>query len=499
MYFLSQKQRNNLIFPHTLIIFLIIIKTNSYIVLPFKTTNIEINLNDNSKNKIDYFIKEINKNQLYTILSFGSPPKDIEFFLTSEKSFYAILSNFCFEDSLSTYNPNLSENFKSLKTNIISYGSVNKGSLVRDNCSFFIDTNLTKYKKVDNFCYLFGNYSNPENKKLSQDKFCGVIGITKENYDLYFYDENFIIYLKKEKIIDSYSCCFLYFDKENSYNINESIKNKYDGFYIIGINEKDYFNIFNTRNIKIGYFAKSNHFDFFGYNFDKIFFYDSFNNEIICSNNTLFEVVLDYNYILSDKEYFNKIKKYFFEKFLENKICIEEDSDIIYGGQSHLLICNINIKENLEQFPNLYFFNRELSFTFNLDYKDVFYEQDNKIYFLIIGKDMSKNNNVWRFGKIFMKKYPFIFDIDKKTISFIHLDKFGDGNNHKKNKNKIKNNYFIKRFKDVFLYSLLFIGILIGLFIGKRIWNKQRKLKANELEEQFDYASNNNKFTKIIE
>ena len=95
-----------------------------------------------------------------------------------------------------------------------------------------------------------------------------------------------------------------------------------------------------------------------------------------------------------------------------------------------------------------------------------------------------------------MKKYPFIFDQDKKKISFVKLDKFGNEINHQKNKSK--NNYSIKKLKDSFLYSLLFIGIIIGLFIGKRIWNKHRKLRANELEERFEYVSNN-KFSKIVE
>ena len=87
-----------------------------------------------------------------------------------------------------------------------------------------------------------------------------------------------------------------------------------------------------------------------------------------------------------------------------------------------------------------------------------------------------------------MKKYPFIFDQNKKTISFVKLDKFVNEINHQKNKSK--NNYSIKKLRDSFLYSLLFIGIIIGLFMGKRILNKHRKLKANELEERFEYVSN---------
>ena len=375
-----------------------------------------------------------------------------------------------------------------MASNIVAYGSFNKGSIATDNCSFYLDKNLTKFKILDKFYFLLANYSNIDNNNVSPDKFCGVIGITKNNYDLYFYNENFIIYLKKEKIIDDYSWGLFYFDKENSYNIIESIRNKYDGFYIIGINEVDYLDIFKTTNIKTAYFTESNNYDFFGFYFDKAFFYDKYNKEIICSNNTLFEFILDYNYILSNKEYFDNIQNEFFQKYFDDKICRIEKSDIIFKEQNYLIICSVNIKNNLKKFPNLYFFSRELSFTFNLDYKDVFYEQDDKIYFLIIGKDTTKDKNIWRLGKIFLKKYPFIFDQNKKTISFVKLDKFVNEINHQKNKSK--NNYLIKKLRDSFLYSLLFIGIIIGLFMGKRILNKHRKLKANELEERFEYVSN---------
>ena len=32
--------------------------------------------------------------------------------------------------------------------------------------------------------------------------------------------------------------------------------------------------------------------------------------------------------------------------------------------------------------------------------------------------------------------------------------------------------------------------LIIGIFIGRIIWNKNKKLKANELEEKFNYLIN---------
>ena len=475
-----------------LITFLLIKKSDNFIVLPLKFTNKKIQVYKNSTNKVNNFLSEINKNQIYAIFSIGSPPKEIEFYLTNEKTFYGILPNYCPEESVSSYNPFLSKNYEIIISNLLSVDSISKASIARDNCSFYINLNLTKYKIIDKFTFLMWNYSNINNKNSVSDKYCGIIGITKYDNDIYYYNENFINYLKKLKNIDSYSWGIIFFDKENSYNINDYILKKYSGFLIIGITEKDYFDIFKTNNIKNGYIVETNHFDYYGYKYDKIFFYDLNKKEIIISNNTLFEFTLDYQYILSGKEYFEKIKHYFFKKYLENKICNEDNSTLIIGVQSQLITCDLKIKKYLKNFPNLYLYSRELSFTFNLDYNDVFIEQDNKIYFLIIGKN-NIDDEVWKFGIIFMKKYPFIFDHEKKTINFINLDKFNIELNIKG-----KKIFFFNQFKDYFLYSLLFFGIIIGLFIGRRIWNKHRKLRANELEEKFEY-SNNNKFSKIEE
>ena len=299
-----------------LITFLLIKKSDNFIVLPLKFTNKKIQINKDSKNKVNNFLSEINKNQIYAIFSIGSPPKEIEFYLTNEKTFYGILSNYCPEESVSSYNPFLSKNYENIISNSLSIDSKTKASIAKDNCSFYIDLNLTKYITIDKFNFLLCNFTNINKKNPISDKYCGIMGLTKYDNDIYYYNENFINYLKKQKVIYSYCWGLLFFDKENTYNISDYIKNQYLGFLIIGINEKDYFDIFKTNNIKNGYIAETNHFDYYGYKFDKIFFYDINKKEIIISNNTLFEFVLDYIYIISEQEYYEQIKEKFFKNYL---------------------------------------------------------------------------------------------------------------------------------------------------------------------------------------
>ena len=49
-----------------------------------------------------------------------------------------------------------------------------------------------------------------------------------------------------------------------------------------------------------------------------------------------------------------------------------------------MIICNLTIKEELKNIPKLYLPYRELNSIFSLDYKDLFIEINNKIYFLVI-------------------------------------------------------------------------------------------------------------------
>ena len=97
------------------------------------------------------------------------------------------------------------------------------------------------------------------------------------------------------------------------------------------------------------------------------------------------------------------------------------------------------------------------------------------------------------FGKIFLKKFPFIFDYDKKTITFINIK--NDVNNEEKSEvNKWK--YWL-----FFIAGICIIGgICFGIFVGKIIWDKNRKKHANELVDDYDYNTiENNNEQKLYE
>ena len=81
-----------------------------------------------------------------------------------------------------------------------------------------------------------------------------------------------------------------------------------------------------------------------------------------------------------------------------------------------------------------------------------------------------------------------MFDYDKKIISYVILKKgWKPKNNTKIHKKDVKIEKQYKNIKEYILLILLFVGIIIGVLLGKRIWNKNNKLKANELEQNYKY------------
>ena len=106
------------------------------------------------------------------------------------------------------------------------------------------------------------------------------------------------------------------------------------------------------------------------------------------------------------------------------------------------------------------------------------------------------NNQIWKLGKPFVKKYYFAFDQDNKKILSYGL--FKNNNNENDNNNNNNNNIGIK----ILIYaSIAILGILVvilGIFLGKKIFGKKKKKKANELEdnldedEEYQKAINNN-------
>ena len=116
-----------------------------------------------------------------------------------------------------------------------------------------------------------------------------------------------------------------------------------------------------------------------------------------------------------------------------------------------------------------------------LNYKDLFVKcpgYDNVYCFQIVFSAMS---SAWILGKPLFKKYPIVFDQEKKIFGFYKET----GEYNYEQKNGIGN--FGKSIPWILVGFLLIVVVILGfLFYKKFPFNKRKKI-ANELEDEFVY------------
>ena len=120
----------------------------------------------------------------------------------------------------------------------------------------------------------------------------------------------------------------------------------------------------------------------------------------------------DYGIISAPKEIGKLFESLFFEKYISQNICFKEKVGV-YGN--YFFYCKKNEKFDVENFRNLYFNCTDLDIIFEFDYKDLFYFDNDNIYFLI---EFSNNNKIWNFGEIFLLRYYIVFNQDEKTLGY---------------------------------------------------------------------------------
>ena len=111
-----------------------------------------------------------------------------------------------------------------------------------------------------------------------------------------------------------------------------------------------------------------------------------------------------------------------------------------------------------------------MNMSFILNYNDLFYKYENKYIFLAFVNNYI--SGTWRLGRIFMKKYHTIFDIERGIVGFYKEEDINQ-----------KRDYF-----KFIMTSILICIIGFLLFLYYNVLKKNRKIRVNEIEENFDYT-----------
>ena len=127
------------------------------------------------------------------------------------------------------------------------------------------------------------------------------------------------------------------------------------------------------------------------------------------------------------------------------------------------------------------FCKNEYGICFEFGYKELFKEKNDKIYFLIYFNTKNEFEK-FSFGQMFFQKYYLTFNYDNKMIGFYNIKV------QTKQKENIKKDYY-----KIALICIIIIGFILffiaGFFLGKKIYDKSKKRRANELIDNYDYIS----------
>ena len=459
----KKKNNNNLFFQ--LILFSFLFQINyCFIVLPFKIGKPP---ETNNMTEIAYNLLD---NKLIITLPIGTPEKKIDLYASMNQYLYYLEEGKCLKNSSSSYDYKDSESFYLNKTLTSCSVELDSCSLAQEKLYLYQDINLKEKIEFFQFNFFIGN-NRKNGNDINSKEICGLLGFQIDNLPYHYYEyDNFITSLKKQSIINSYSWYIHYYEKP--YKINE--KEYYDGALIFDIFNKNFFETFNYLNKDIEY-NTINVKDLeailaWTFTFDKIYY--TINDTRIFINNREVGLAFETDLVLCPEGYFQSIKSKFFDEYFENNICYLEK-----GRYNYIYCDKKKFEKNVKNFPTLYFRSNVLNKIFSLNSDDLFREYNDNLLFMITFKEYSYK--YWTLGKIFLKKYNFYFDSNKKIIGCFDVV------------NKIKDtNIIIKAFNTIKWYLFIILGIIIGLLIGKKIKEKARKLRANELEDNYEYLTN---------
>mgnify|MGYP002626048633 CR=1 FL=1 len=249
-------------------------------------------------------------------------------------------------------------------------------------------------------------------------------------------------------------------------------------------------NKFNEKNSLSFYMSKNIIYtSFYSIEFNEIYYgnLNNYNNRIQLNKFNVSIISLSSNLIYSTYEYFEFIKDKIFTKKLQDNICHQS-----YYGEEFLYYYCDKDKFDISEVDNLNFYIRDKNMTFTLESKDLFYENNNYLYYMVIFPISDNINFKWIFGLSFLKKYTLAFDRGEKLVYYYNSNK-ENTNNDGSNSSPSSGKYItiIVCLCAVFICST-------GFFVYYILKIKPRKKKANELDEGFDYETQNNEDRKSV-
>ena len=474
------------IFIFTLLIFSFFNASYEYIVIPFKNLNSKLPKSYNFNSITGEQFLEFSTNKLVSSISLGTPYKSLELYLTMDYRLFFIGKGYCYKDAKSFYEPMKSDSYiDSDKLYPNPFNDLRNMAVGKEKCTLFSDYNLKTNMTLDKLQLYYGSKAEYSENIYDKEKICGIMGFKfhlPQSYNDKFVGLETVL---KMSGVDNSSYWNIEFFDENQ----KKKHNNFDGYIILGSGDYKYLkDIKNITEDDIQHTYSSYALGSLEWtvNFQPIYFYYSQDNKTTMDfdySNIAFN--FDIKYYFATKQYFDLIKKYFFNEYISKGICKINSLNEFYLKYKYITCDKKNFNEEKKKFPTLYMKSSAFNNTFELTYEDLFMEVNNdKILFLMFYDPWSPTS--FKFGQNFMIKYDFIFRVDEKDIGFINYaikENPNDGGKKPENTDNKKRNIIW-----IVVLSVLLAGIIIGIFVGKKIWDNKRKKRANELtDDDYEY------------
>lgn len=426
----------------------------SLIVFPLKTRENEAEkykspINQTKISIDDYLYHIINHYEFVSEIEAGTPKQKVEVTFDFYDDYLTLLGHVTSEDpyfyNMSTTYVELIKDDPNCNIQVLSRYTIQEILYLKNGFYSKLNDFISSKDEIPhNFTIIFSkvlpkiNYQQSSYKYISSNGFdIGILVNTRYNDDHGIY-KPFLNELREQGYMENQLHFIYFFDKYVPSFYNKTYKNLYEALIVFGKHPHELLpDKYDIKNLSWTdtYLSYSEYIDYenieWGFSFNQVYIDWGDNKKV---DITYLRSVFDLNveFILPPFQYYEKIKE-FFDPLKNICFSVRNTRNFNKDGNIYRMVyCDYEEfgKNHIKTFPRLVFrlddFNEEFEFTYEDLFKPVY---NNKYYLFLIfmrsassPSDMVKDPPTWYLGRMFLKKYQFVFDALNKKIGYYKVN-----------------------------------------------------------------------------